>query len=68
MSDLGRSIDERRTDEAVGVVDFLLAAQELLLASLVGQMAADLVAVLLGLQEGGQVQARPNLLTGELTR
>jgi ABC-type transport system involved in cytochrome c biogenesis permease component len=51
----------------VGVVDLGLLAQELLLAGLVGVVAADLVAVLLGLEERHQVQTRPHLLAGKLT-
>lgn len=51
----------------VAVVDLEVVAQQLLLALLVGEVAAHEVAVLLGLQEGDQVDAGPHLLTAELT-
>lgn len=47
----------------VAVVHLGLGTQKLLLAGLVGQHPADLVAVLLGLQQGDQVDARPHLLS-----
>lgn len=54
-------------DEPLIVVDLeVVAAHELPLALLVGQVAADLVAVLLGLEGGDQVDAGPHLLAGEL--
>ena len=50
----------------VAVVDLGLCAEQLLLASLVGQVTTDLVAVFLGLQHGDQVNTGPHLLTCEL--
>lgn len=62
---LGRN-SKGRLDEAVAVVHLeVLTAHELALAGLVGQVAADLVAVLLGLQDGDEVDAGPHLLAGE---
>jgi len=52
----------------VRVVDLVLGAKKLLLTGLVGVVAADLVAVLLGLEERGEVETTPHLLTGKLTR
>lgn len=46
----------------VRVVSAALTAQQLLLAGFVGEIAAGLVAVLLGLQNGRKVDARPGLL------
>lgn len=46
----------------------VLAAKELALAGLVGKVTTDLVAVLLGLEHGDEVDARPHLLSGELTK
>lgn len=51
----------------VRVVNLLLSAQKLLLPRLVSVVAADLVTILLGLEEGSEVKATPHLLTGELT-
>lgn len=54
-------------DEPLVVVDLeVLAAHEVALALLVGQVAAHLVAVLLGLEGGDEVDAGPHLLAGEL--
>jgi len=50
----------------VGVVDLDIGAKKLLLARLVGVMPADLVTVLLGLEERSEVMTGPHLLTGEL--
>lgn len=66
MSDLGRGIDESRTNEAIGIVDFALRTQKLLLTSLVREVSADLVTVFLSLEQRDQVQAGPDLLAGEL--
>jgi hypothetical protein len=52
----------------VRVVDLVLGAKKLLLTGLVGVVAADLVAVLLGLEERREVETTPHLLTGKLTR
>lgn len=46
----------------IRIVSAALAAQQLLLAGLVGEVAAGLVTVLLGLQNGSQVDAGPGLL------
>jgi hypothetical protein len=46
----------------------VLGAQELLLASLVGVVTADLITVLLSLEERSEVETAPHLLTGKLTR
>lgn len=51
----------------VRVVDLLVLAQELLLPRPVGVVPAHLVAVLLGLEEGREVDASPHLFAGELT-
>lgn len=66
LGDVGRRGGEGRPHEAVGVVDLGVLAQQLLLALLVGEVAANLVAVLLGLQDGEEVDARPRLLAGVL--
>lgn len=50
----------------VVVVHLGVLARKLLLALLVGKVSADLVAVLLGLQQRNQVDARPHLLAGQL--
>lgn len=61
---------KRRLDESVRVIDLdvLAAGQQRPLTRLVGQVAPDLVAVLLGLERGDQVDAGPHLLAGEFTR
>ena len=51
----------------IAMVDLGIVAQELLLTLLVGPVSTDLVAVLLSLQEGDEVDASPHLLTGKLT-
>lgn len=58
---------EVRPDEAIRVVHLGVLAQERLLAVLVGQVPADLVAVLFGLKEGDQVNAGPHFFATELT-
>ena len=50
----------------VVVVDLCLRAQKLLLTRLLGPVPSDQIAVLLGLQHGDQVDARPHLLAREL--
>lgn len=50
----------------VVVVDLGVLARKLLLALLVGKVSTDLIAVLLGLQQRNQVDARPHLLAGQL--
>jgi hypothetical protein len=50
----------------VVVVDLCLRAHKLLLARLLGPVSADQIAVLLGLEHGNEVDARPHLLARKL--
>lgn len=61
-----RSIRSVR-DVPVVVVDLCLCAHQLLLARLLGPVPADQIAVLLGLEHGNEVDARPHLLARKLT-
>ena len=56
-----------RADIAVRVVHLEVLAQELLLTRLVRQMPSYEITVLLGLENGDQVDARPHLLASKLT-
>lgn len=49
------------------MINLGVLAHQLLLARLVGQVAADLVAVLLGLEQRDQVDAAPHLFAGKFT-
>lgn len=51
----------------IRVINLVVLAQKLLLARLISQMSADEITILLGLQEGDKVDARPHLLAGEFT-
>jgi hypothetical protein len=67
VSDCDRSIRVYgRKDVLVGVVHLDVVAEELLLALLVGPVAANLVAVLFGLEKRDEVDARPHLFTSKL--
>ena len=63
---LARRDGIRRPDIPVPVVDLEVLPHELPLPRLVGQVSPDLVAVLLGLQQGDEVDAGPHLLAGVL--
>lgn len=54
-----------RFDKAIRVVHLEVLAHELLLARLVGHVPADLVAVFFGLEEGGNMDARPHFFAAE---
>lgn len=60
-------INRKRSVLPVRVVDLGLLAQELPLASLVGEEPTCLVTVFLGLEEWEDVQSRPDLFTGKFT-
>lgn len=55
----------RRPHKAIRVVDLCGGAEQFLFALLVGQVAAQLVAVGFGLQDGDEVDAGPDFLTAE---
>jgi hypothetical protein len=57
---------KRRRSVPIRVVNSHVFPQKLLLSRLVRQVPPDLVAVLLGLEERDEVDARPHLLAGEL--
>ena len=56
----------RRPHVSIGVIHLGILTEQLLLAGLVSQVSSDEIAVLLGLQEGDQVDAGPHLLAGQL--
>ena len=65
------AVHEQREGERnapVRVIHLDVLAEQFLLARLVGQVAADVVAVLFGLEERDQVDAGPHLFAGEFAR
>jgi hypothetical protein len=61
-----RERERENKNAPVRVVDLGVVAHQLLLARLVGQIPAHLVAVLLGLQKRDEVDAGPDLLAAQL--
>lgn len=65
FSGVARRHGKRRPDKPIRVVNAGILAKQLLLASLVGIPPTHLVAVLLGLEEGDEMDTRPHLLAGQ---
>ena len=58
----------RGENAPVRVIHLDVLAEQFLLARLVGQVAADVIAVLFGLEERDQVDAGPHLFAGEFAK